>query len=298
VALPSGWERLSSEGPGPFVTSELVRAPDGTAVRWRSRAHRKGAHAAANDGAAGAREGAWWRPHQSGWWMAMLFAVGSSCFAIASLAAQWASSPRAAIGVTFFLGSLFFTSAAYLQYAEAVNVEHSLGPSSQRSRWRPASWEPRRIDWLASAVQLTGTVFFNISTFAAMKHGLTTHQRNARVWGPDALGSICFLIASELAYAEVCHRWLGRRQHSLSWWIVALNLLGSLAFGVSAIASLLAPSTGLPLSARLTNAGTALGALCFLAAALLLMPEASEEQRAATAQAAAHGSQATVRTGD
>jgi hypothetical protein len=277
LEVPQGWERVSAEGPGPFVTSEVMRAPDGTEVRWHSRAHRKRQRA----GAAGGEASTWWRPRSSSWWMAVLFALGSLCFTAAALAAQWASSSDSAIGGTFFVGSLLFTAAAYLQYAETVNVEHNLTPHQQRSRWIPASWEPRRIDWLAASVQLLGTVFFNISTFAALKHGLNTHQLNRRVWGPDVFGSACFLIASELAFAEVCHRWLGFRRHSLSWRIVALNLLGSVAFGVAAIASLVEPDSGVEISARIANGGTALGGLCFLIAALALMPEARAEELSA-----------------
>jgi hypothetical protein len=210
--------------------------------------------------------------------MSVLFAVGSLCFTVAAVAAQWASGSRPAIGVTFFVGSIFFTSASYLQYSETVNVEHALQPGRRRRRWRPASWEPGRIDWLAASIQLVGTVFFNVSTFTGMKHGLSTGQSNHRVWAPDALGSICFLVSSELAYAEVCHRWVCLRDRSLSWWIVALNMLGSIAFGASAIASLIEPSTGEPISARLANGGTSFGGLCFLVAALALMPEAAKEE--------------------
>ena len=181
---------------------------------------------------------------------------------------------------------LSFTSAAYLQYSETVNVERSLGSRARRSRRRPASWEPRRIDWLAASVQLIGTVFFNLSTFAALKHGLSTHQVNARGWAPDVLGSLCFLLSSELAYAEVCHRWIGLSDGSLSWRIVALNLLGSIAFGVAAVASLVEPSSGEPVSARVANGGTASGGLCFLLAALALMPEAAIEERGARAASA------------
>ncbi len=278
LEVPDGWERVSAEGPGSFVTSELVRAPDGSEVRWHSRAHRK-AHRTSADG--GRHEPTWWRPHRASWWMAVLFALGSLCFAVAAVAAQWASSPRSWIGATFFVGSLLFTTAAYLQYSEAVNVEHRLTDRGRRSRWRPASWEPRRIDWLAASVQLVGTVFFNISTFAALNHSLDTHQINARVWGPDMFGSACFLIASELAFAEVCHRWVGFLPDSLPWRIVALNLLGSIAFGLAAIASLIEPSSGEQISTRLANAGTSIGGLCFLVAALALMPEASAEERSA-----------------
>jgi YrhK-like protein len=281
LAVPQGWERVAADGPGPFVTSEVLRGPDGTVVRWRSRAHRKGRPTAPGVTAAAGHEAVWWRPRRRGWWMSVLFSLGSLCFTVAAVASQWASSPRPAIGVTFFVGSIMFTSASYLQYSETVNVERGLASGTRPRRWRPASWEPRRIDWLAASVQLVGTVFFNISTFAAMKHGFSTHQSNARVWAPDALGSVCFLVSSELAFAEVCHRWVCLKRRSLSWRIVSLNLLGSVAFGAAAIASLIEPSSGEPISARVANGGTALGGLCFLVAALALMPEAAAEERTA-----------------
>ena len=92
--------------------------------------------------------------------MAVLFVFGSFCFLVGGVAAQWARTSRPAIGVVFFVGSIFFTSAAYLQYAEAVNVERTVGqpPGAPRARWRPLSWEPRRIDWLAALVQFVGTL--------------------------------------------------------------------------------------------------------------------------------------------
>ena len=226
----------------------------------------------------------WWRPHRRNWWMAVLFVIGAACFTAGGIASQWAATPRPWIGVDFFVGSLFFTSAAYLQFSEAVNVERGLRLRRHGVRWRPASWEPKRIDWLAAVVQLIGTVLFNVSTFTAMNHNLTAHQSNVRVWSPDAFGSIAFLISSELAFAEVCHRWICFRNRTLTWKIVALNLLGSIAFGASAIASLLEPASGEPVSARIANAGTSLGGICFLVGALLLMPEAANEERAAEAE--------------
>jgi len=289
VEVPQGWERLGAEGPGPFVTAERFRTPEGRIVQWRSRSHRKaspGRRRAAREAPSVQHEPVWWRPRRRQWWMAVLFVVGSFCFLIGGVAAQWSTTSRPAIGVVFFVGSIFFTSAAYLQYAEAVNAERSLGwkPGGHAARWRPVSWEPRRIDWLAALVQFVGTLFFNVTTFTGMKHGFSVHQTNARVWAPDALGSIAFLISSELAYAEVCHRWFGWEWSSLSWRIVALNLLGSIAFGISAIASFVEPASGEAVSARLANGGTSLGGLCFLVGALLLMPEAAADERAADAQ--------------
>ena len=57
------------------------------------------------------RRGVWWRPDRVSWWMGLLFAVGSLCFAVAAIVSQWASAPRPAIGVTYFVGSILFTAA-------------------------------------------------------------------------------------------------------------------------------------------------------------------------------------------
>jgi hypothetical protein len=180
--------------------------------------------------------------------MGLLFAVGSACFALASMASQWASAPRPGIGVTFFTGSIFFTSAAFIQ-------------------WRTAT---ERADRDASLVQFAGTLFFNASTYAGMKHGLDTKEADLRVWTPDAIGSVCFLVSSAMAYGQVPGRMAG------------LNLLGSIAFGVSAVTSLIEPSTDEPVSAAIANAGTTLGALCFLAGAIMVMRGAAPQTTSAT----------------
>jgi hypothetical protein len=279
IEIPDGWEVLDEDGPGPFVTSLRLRDPTGAEVSWRSRAHRKGGARPAPDVAVG-KPRVWWRPRERSWWMAVLFSIGSLCFTVAALASQWSPDPHPWVDITFFVGSIFFTSASYLQYSETINAPHRLAHGTRRRRLRVATWEPHRIDWLAALVQFVGTLAFNLSTFAALKHGLTTSQSNRRVWAPDAFGSICFLLSSELAYAEVCHRWVCLRDRSLSWWIAAGNMLGSIAFGLAAVGSLIEPGSGEAVSARIANAGTAFGGLCFLLAALALMPEAARARSA------------------
>jgi hypothetical protein len=58
----------------------------------------------------------------------------------------------------------------------------------------------------------------------------------------------------------------------LPWWIAWLNMLGSVAFMVSAIAGFVVPSTGTVLDLRLDNTGTLIGAVCFLVGAALMVP--------------------------
>jgi hypothetical protein len=65
-------------------------------------------------------------------------------------------------------------------------------------------------------------------------------------------------------------------QRTRDWWIAAVNLLGCIAFGVSAVAAYVIPSTGSALDLARANATTAFGALCFLVGALLLLPEGSD----------------------
>ena len=53
--------------------------------------------------------------------MAWLFAIGSTCFARGSLPAYFDNVSAAATAATFFVGSLFFTSAGYIQYYLSIN---------------------------------------------------------------------------------------------------------------------------------------------------------------------------------
>jgi hypothetical protein len=208
--------------------------------------------------------------------MALLFSLGSTMFLVPALAALATSATW--IPVTFFCGSVFFTSAALLQLVTAAELPHRFRPRGRRRPLRPRAWLPATVDWLAAAVQFAGTLMFNVSTFAAMSTALTAHQANVRVWAPNVIGSGCFLLSSVLAFANSEHRWLSWRPGDLDWWIPALNLFGSLAFGVSAVASFVSPATGLAVRGDLANLGTAFGALGFLIAAVLLVPEADRQR--------------------
>jgi hypothetical protein len=265
VRTPEGWERIEATGWGPFITRATFRTPQGEVVTWESRAHRK-RHA----GAAGAAS-IWWAPRALAWWIGVLFMIGSTCFALGALPGYLDAVGVDTDNLTYFVGSLFFTSAALLQYVEVVRTPETFGLPGSGAR-RTVLWQPHRIDWWAAIVQLVGTLYFNISTGFAFFAALDTAQSNRLIWRPDALGSICFLVASGLAWAEVAHG-LFRRARGLSGWIAFLNLMGSVAFGVSAVASYLTPDSGEPRNVELVNLGTFVGALCFLLGAALLLPE-------------------------
>jgi hypothetical protein len=252
---------------GAFITAETFRRGDGSMVHWNSRANRKRARGPV----AGST---WWAPRAIGWWIGVLFMLGSTCFALGPLPAYLEWVGFTSVTATFFVGSLFFTSAALLQYVEVAKAPRAIGDAAPETSGRLLlEIEPSRVDWWASAVQLAGTLFFNVTTFTAFLTDLTAKQQRRIVWTPDALGSVCFLVASWLAYAEVGHRVISWQPRHLSWWIAALNMVGSIAFGVSAIASFVRPASGEPISLFLTNLGTFVGALCFFAGAALLLPE-------------------------
>jgi hypothetical protein len=265
-------DREGGAGPegsiGPLETFVDHVRPDGVVARWGSRRHRKHLRGGPAIGST------WWAPRARGWWIAVLFAVGSLLFALGAVPAYASAVGARWDAVTFFIGSLFFTSAGFLTYREAVDAAPQ---RPGRARRRFFVFQPRRIDWWATAVQLAGTVYFNISTGNAVRADLTAKAANQHVWRPDAVGSVCFLVASGLAWFEACHGWAGWRPREWSWWITLVNLIGSVAFGVSAVAGYISPSTGQLHNAERSNLGTLAGAVCFLAGALLLLPERTEE---------------------
>src|SRR5262245_7098651 len=191
----------------------------------------------------------WWAPRHASWWIGILFAIGSTCFLVGPFPGLVELVGSEIDGIVFFVGSIFFTSAATLQFVQS------------------GLFEPRQLDWWASGVQLVGTVFFNISTFHALQTGLDANEYDRLVWTPDTRGSICFLVSGCLAFAAVAGaRWTG------DWWIAVINLLGCIAFGISAVAAYVVPSTGSALDLAGANVFTSLGALCFLIGAILLLP--------------------------
>lgn len=193
LQLADGWVRREASGLGPFVSREVLRRSDGVEVVWESRRHRKRRpHPSGST---------WWAPGALGWWIGTLFAAGSLCFALGALPPYAESVGRGTDNVTFFVGSLFFTTAATLQYLQVGGTDLP-GPTAG-GRVRLLAWvRPRvgRIDWWAAAVQLVGTVFFNVSTYHALS--APSSAANVLVWRPDVFGSVCFLVSSWLSWGR------------------------------------------------------------------------------------------------
>lgn len=208
-----------------------------------------------------------WRPHDLGWRIAALFMVGSALFAIGSFPPYSQLVDGRAVGITFVIGSLFFTAAGYSTVVEVINEGREGATSS--IRW---SWSPRGLSWWAAVVQFAGTLFFNVNTILAMVTTFTVEETDRLVWAPDFFGCIAFLVASHLAWMQLGGTFWFRDTDSADWWSSLLNYVGSMFFMASAIAAFTLRTTGEALNVAIVNSGTFLGAVCFLVGAYLLLP--------------------------
>ena len=270
VDVPEGWRRLGSRGFGPFVTREVFRLPDGTRLLWDSRWHRK--HAGRVPGGS-----TWWAPFAMAWWMGVLFAIGSICFALGSFPPYATAVGATPDNITYFIGSIFFTTASFLQYMEVASAPTDL-VEPHRKRLRLAAADPappHRLVGGGHPVARHPVVQPDHAERAAGRAGrrrrATTRSGVPTRWAPSASSSRAGWPGSRSATGRSPG---GRR--GISWWITVLNLVGSIAFGVSAIASYVT-SSGQLLSLALTNLGTFVGAICFLIGAVLLLPERTLE---------------------
>jgi hypothetical protein len=213
--------------------------------------------------------------------------IGSALFGLGGYASSLPVDARpflrAATGLNlaFFVGSIFFTGAAYVQLLEAINGDPADTFAGQPQRWRWWVWKPRSLGFLAALIQFIGTLLFNVDCADAMISGLSWAEEDVLVWTPNMLGCVCFLAASYLAFVEVCHGWAAFRPRDLSWWIAVINLLGSVAFQVSALYSFLGPGLEDAEALRLASVYTLAGAVCFFVGAYLLLPEMFDEQETA-----------------
>lgn len=187
------------------------------------------------------------------------FAIGSALFAVGALPGYLGLVGESADNVTFAIGAVFFTAAAFIQL--------------RLSRGFDSESRAEREDWRASLVQFVGTLAFNLTTLAALSEHPSPIQADRAVWAPDAVGSVCFLASSWFAIRAASARHQLRRslrqRDALALW---LNAAGAVAFAISAVASFVLPATNEVLDQGLVNAGTFLGALCFLTAALAVRP--------------------------
>lgn len=295
---PPGYRLVEERRVLGSVVRAVWRTPGGDQLEWTSRGYRKGRQPRA--GAAGAAPARHrppligLAPHVLSWWVAVVFATGSVFFVIGAAGAVTGPT-RWWPNAMYFVGSVLFTTGASLQLREiSLAARDLLLPPRPRSHGLHRYWlfRPGRLDWNASAVQLIGTVLFNVNCFFGMSMSLTHRQDDVRVWVPSTIASVCFVSSSWLALVEAEGRWFSWRPRQLEWWITVGSLLGSWGFLTSSLAGfflggdLSAVVTGLlgphgeTLWLEYAVDGVLLaGSLWFLLSTYLLIPEALREAR-------------------
>lgn len=190
------------------------------------------------------------------------FMIGSSFFALGSAPGLSSLLGTDGSNLLFFIGAWFFTGAGLIQLFLS-------GPMSVAVSYAPGRMV--RADWLAAATQSFGTILFNVSTTGAL-YARSTHAQEKFVWNPDAGGSVAFLVSGFLvfvAYSHIAPLWNpGQR----GWWSALINLIGCIAFGISAVGAFIL-SDGNAFNDAWASWGTFIGALCFFMASLIVLPQ-------------------------
>jgi hypothetical protein len=213
------------------------------------------------------------RPRHLNTAVAALFMTGSLGFALGATGAYASAVGTTADAVTFFVASLFFTSASLLQLVQSQSpaMAPEAGSDLEPAPVRLLAWLPRDKAWLAAAIQFPGTLYFNVTTFWGITTSTSSGRYDAVVWRPDFYGSILFVVSSVFAILAAGPL-LSWRPRDAGWRIAWLNMMGSGAFMASAVAAFVTPDATAPVDAALADRGTLVGAVCFFAGALLMIP--------------------------
>ncbi len=279
TAPPSPLHRLHIHvaGPWPFITFRSYTLA-GRHFIWRARDHRKGLERWAR----GLEHlpVPLWQTRGYNWLTGLAFAIGALLFmagALLSLVPPHALPvPSRDVGRLFFLGSLPFTFAAYLQLFQAANASvFSVKPQdAPHQRVMVIGWQLHSAGWLSTFAQFLGTLAFNLNTWNALHTANTWRAQDIWVWTPDMVGSLLFLISGYLAYLEVSGGYWSWKPAALSWQIVSVNLMGCIAFMTGAVLSFSPERPEASWIGVVGNTHLFAGSLCFFVGALLTMREA------------------------
>jgi len=300
--VPAEKENLSGKDPasrehrwGPFIT-QLSRAGREGAVYLRtSRRYRRGLHDIMLDKKGKVREKIGRlsllfaiRPDLLSWWVGTLFMIGSALFVAGSAMQLYLSDHFSSFesNLTYFIGSIFFTSAAYGQLLQSINANIALIPGIRKKQksWRWWARGLRSPGFLSAASQFIGTILFNFNTFDAMYGFHSPAGEHLFIWVPDMVGSVLFLLSSFFAWVEIYHDAYVKPFITATWWVVWFNIIGSVLFQLSALYGYINPITGMVPSGHLSVSFTLWGAVCFYLGAHLSNVELREiNRKAATA---------------
>ncbi|MFA5608167.1 MAG: hypothetical protein WDA07_13445 [Leucobacter sp.] len=192
-----------------------------------------------------------------------LFMIGSSLFALSAIPWLSANANTQIMNLLCFVGAWFFTAAGLQQWILSGDAT------------APVDYAPGkmfRAEWLGAATQSVGTVLFNVSTTSALTATTVAAQKHL-VWSPDAGGSVAFLVSATFIYMAYARggRSLWWDPSQPGWWSTHINMIGCIAFGVSAVGAFIRPD-GSTADADLATWGTFIGAICFFLASWIALP--------------------------
>ncbi|MBK0329777.1 hypothetical protein I5535_21280 [Rhodobacteraceae bacterium F11138] len=263
---------MATQGAGPFVTLRTY-LHHGTLVRWRARQHRKGLLRHPDQPTVPV-----WQQPAYNWWTGLSFSIGSLLFMLgAALSLLHTPLTPVQIGIVFFLGSIPFTIAGFLQNFQAANsTNFSRNAPRSADRLHLLGRRPHDPGWLSTITQFAGTVAFNFNTFDAIHPDAKWYIQDLTIWLPGMIGSVLFLLSGYLAFVETSHAFWSWKPRDLDWQIVFINFLGCVFFMTAGVLAYVPKSNDLTWIVNLANIHLWLGALCFLIGALLMMRESRQ----------------------
>lgn len=265
---------MTTRGVGGFVTFRSF-LHHGRLVHWRARQHRKGLLRYPDQ----TEVPVWLRPAFN-WWTGLSFSIGSLLFMLgATLSLIPNPLSMTQINIVFFMGSIPFTIAGFLQNFQAANgTDFSTSAPEPPSRVRLVGWRPHTLGWLSTFSQFLGTIAFNFNTADAIHPVKEWYMQDVTIWLPGFIGSVLFLVSGYLAFVETSHGYWSWKPRDLDWKIVFINLLGCVFFMTSGIVSFIPDGKAPAWMGIVANTHLWLGALCFLTGALLMMKESQQTE--------------------
>ena len=301
LKFPKNWQPLQSFGVANFSTRIIHRTAQGNFHIWSSRRFRKRHSSEIKSGISDLISSKlkpfkyWtWQLDNLTWWIGFIFTLGSILFVVGAIPMMFPHPPLERISVINFIGSVCFTFGSYAAFLEAINLnldvtlirdveilEEKIGtvshpvPKLIKIKW--FAWQPDRLEYWGTFIQFIGACLFNINCFFAMVQGLSWQSDDLLIWIPSTLASLHFCTASYLAVVEVSHSYWSWHFKDIEWWIVVLNLGGSLGFLSGSIFGFFGQGTIICCQEWGTNFSFLSGSLLFLGGSYLMIPEMLQE---------------------
>jgi hypothetical protein len=301
VKFPQHWQHLKSRGVANFITQVIHKLPSDNLHIWSSRRFRKRHSSEIKSSEIDAPEPKkkslqyWaWKLQSLTWWIGFIFTFGSLLFVVGAIPTMFPNPPEQKISFINFLGSVCFTFGSYAAFLEVINLNLDVKldwdvemikeriinarhyrPKISKIKW--FGWQPHRLEYRSTLIQFVGACLFNINCFFAMSQGLNWQMDDMFIWFPSTLASIHFCLASYLAVLEVCHRYWAWNFQEIEWWVVVLNLLGSIGFLSGSLFGFLGQGAIICCQEWGTNFSFLWGSILFLGGSYLMIPEMLQE---------------------